>query len=228
MADWQARIKRMNPDVAVILGMDVCVSCCYPARHLMSGEYSSFRRGFCLAHRNPDGFYFFNMPYMPAETQTEVYSRSLVPSRLETKARRFAVSYHDVNWSGKRRTMQLPAPTCNPISLVTRAAAGRFDTIARVVVGFDSETADFPSAVTLNGVAATGPHERLGDASRCGELAKSAACWRFPASAIRDGENTIAFVAVPGSKAKMVWCEIELPEPTAKEILTTTTKGERQ
>ena len=96
------------------------------------------------------------------------------------------------------------------------------------MVGFDSESADFPSAVTLNGVAATGPHERLGDASRCGELAKSAASWSFPASAIRDGENTIAFVAVPGSKAKMVWCEIELPEPTAKEILTTTTKGERQ
>ena len=225
MVDWQARIKRMNPDVAVIPGMDVCVSCCYPARHLMSGEYSAFRRGFCLAHRNPDGFYFFNMPYMPAETQTEVYSRSLVPSRLETKARRFAVSYHDVNWSGKKSAMQLPAPISRPVSLVTRAVAGRFDSEARVVVGFDLESADFPSTVTLNGVAATGPHERLGDASCCGELAKSAASWSFPASAIRDGENTIAFVAVPGSKAKMVWCEIELPEPSARTILTTTTKG---
>ena len=218
LEDWKARIRRRNPSVTVLPGTDSCVSCCYPAQLLMSDEFAAFRRGWCVAHANPDGFYFFNMPYQVEAVKAEVYSRSLLPERLETLPRRFAVSFHDINYAGHVFERQLPASVGKEIILHTRAAPGRFDTVAHVVAGFDAADAAAPSSVTLNGAAPVGEPERMADASRCGPLAKAAFRWTFPVSALRKGENRMTFAAVPGGSAKMVWCDIELPAPETKGL----------
>ena len=190
---------------------------CMPAHDsfklMANGENMSVRRGWCAVHANPEGFYFFNVPYLDDAARHEIYSRSLQPARLERLSRRFVVSFHDIAAKGKCRPRQLPVTLDRPRTLVTRAARGKSDLFAYVVAGFSGAKPQLPS-VTLNGVAAIGEPERLANARPYGGgLAKSAVRWKFPASALKSGENEIGFSANPNGKAQVVWCEIALPEP---------------
>ncbi len=216
IADWQARIRRANPSVTVLPGTDIPFAC-MPAHDsfklMANGENMGVRRGWCAVHANPEGFYFFNVPYLDAAARNEIYSRSLQPARLERLSRRFVVSFHDIAAKGKCRPRQLPVTLDRPRTLVTRAVRGKSDLFAYVVVGFSGAKPRLPS-VTLNGVAAVGEPGRLANARPYGGgLAKSAVRWKFPASALKSGENEIGFSANPDGKAQVVWCEIALPEP---------------
>ncbi len=216
IADWQARIRRANPSVTVLPGTDIPFAC-MPAsesfKMVANGENMAVRRGWCAVHANPEGFYFFNVPYLDKAARNEIYSCSLQPERLETLPRRFPVTYHDIAAEGLCRPCQLPVTLNRPQTLVTRAARGKNDADAYVVAGFSSAKPLLPS-VTLNGVDAVGEPERLANAKPYGGgLAKSAVRWRFPASALQSGENEIGFSANSDGKAKVVWCEIALPPP---------------
>ena len=181
---------------------------------MANGENMGVRRGWCAVHANPEGFYFFNVPYLDDAARREIYSRSLQPERLERLSRRFIVSYHDIAAKGKCRPRQLPVTLDRPQTLVTRAARGKNDAFAYVVAGFSGANPRLPPSVTLNGVAAVGEPERLANARPYGGgLAKSAVRWMFPGCALKPGENEIGFSANPDGKAQIVWCEIALPEP---------------
>ena len=181
---------------------------------MANGENMGVRRGWCAVHANPEGFYFFNVPYLDDAARNEIYSRSLQPERLERLSRRFVVSFHDIAAKDKCRPRQLPVTLDRPQTLVTRAARGKGDAFAYVVAGFSGANPRLPPSVTLNGVAAAGEPERLSNARPYGGgLAKSAVRWKFPASALKSGENEIGFSANPDGKAQVVWCEIALPEP---------------
>ncbi len=141
-------------------------------------------------------------------TDTSLTMRSIRPL-----SRRFPVSYHDIAVEGLCRPCQLPVTLNRPQALVTCAARGKNDADAYVVAGFAGAKPRLPS-VTLNGITAVGGPERLANAKPYGGgLAKSAVRWKFPASALQSGENEIRFSADPDGKAKVVWCEIALPEP---------------
>ena len=131
------------------------------------------RRGWCVVHANPEGFYFFNVPYLDDAARHEIYSRSLQPERLERLSRRFIVSYHDIAAKGKCRPRQLPVTLDRPQTLVTRAARGKDDAFAYVVAGFSGANPRLPPSVTLNGVAAVGEPERLANARPYGIVRKS-------------------------------------------------------
>ena len=217
VADWQARIRRANPSVTVLPGTDIPFAC-MPANDsfklMANGENMPVRRGWCAVHANPEGFYFFNVPYLDAAARNEIYSRSLQPERLERLSRRFIVSYHDIAAKGKCRPRQLPVTLDRSRTLVTRAARGKNDAFAYVVAGFAGANPRLPPSVMLNGVAAVGEPERLSNARPYGGgLAKSAVRWMFPGCALKPGENEIGFSANPDGKAQIVWCEIALPEP---------------
>lgn len=217
IADWQARIRRANPSVTVLPGTDIPFAC-MPANDsfklMANGENMGVRRGWCAVHANPEGFYFFNVPYLDDAARREIYSRSLQPERLERLSRRFIVSYHDIAAKGKCRPRQLPVTLDRPQTLVTRAARGKNDAFAYVVAGFAGANPRLPPSVTLNGVAAVGEPERLSNARPYGGgLAKSAVRWMFPGCALKSGENEIGFSANTDGKAQVVWCEIALPEP---------------
>ena len=128
IADWQARIRRANPSVTVLPGTDIPFAC-MPANDsfklMANGENMPVRRGWCAVHANPEGFYFFNVPYLDDAARHEIYSRSLQPERLERLSRRFIVSYHDIAAKGKCRPRQLPVTLDRPQTLVTRAARGK-------------------------------------------------------------------------------------------------------
>ena len=213
IADWQARIRRANPSATVLPGTDIPIAC-MPAsdsyKLVADGENMGVRRGWCAVHANPEGFYFFNVPYLDEAACREIYSRSLRPERLERLERRFVVSFHDIAAPGKCRPRQLPVTLDRPRTLVTRAARGVNDAFAYVVAGF-SGADPLPPSVTLNGAAAVGEPERLANARPYGGgLAKSAVRWKFPASALASGENTIGFSETPDGKEQVVWCEIAL------------------
>ena len=98
------------------------------------------------------------------------------------------------------------------------AARSKPERTVEVVLGFD--VADIPEGmkVTLNGTDAVAT-ERQGDLGQyCGATrwmvrTLGAMRWRYPLSAFREGENSIAFKAVPDSKARVVWAEVALDDP---------------
>lgn len=219
VADWQARIRRVNPSVTLLPGTDIPIACMPVGdadKMMVDDGNMAARRGWCAANANPDGFYFFNVPYLDAAARCEMYTQSLQPDRLDTLPRRFIVSFHDIAAKGKCRARQIPVKLDRPRTLFTRAAPGAHDEFAYVIAGFDNAKAAPPASATLNGAASLGEPERLFNVRKYSPRSKCAYRWKFPAASLRKGENAIGFAAAPGGKTQVVWCEIALGAPGAE------------
>ena len=222
---WQMLIRKANPLVTVLPGMDICANCTpFAKRIVLDSVRAPLRRAWCRIQDNPDGFYFFNIPYLDKAARDEIYSQSLAANRLDGLERRYPMSYYDLaHRDAKLRPRQLPVALDAPRKLVLHAVPGRYDRAVFLVAAADIPDSGLERArVMLNGEMAETLAERPSRLDLYSNLAKDVWRWRFPSSAVRAGANEISISSPQGTKAQLVWCELAMPsqkEPLAADFM---------
>ena len=202
---WIDRLRAANAKVTVVPGF--CnMARAHPGAPLFPmDEDRAFLRGWAALYGDR-GLYVFNAFYHRDETKDWFLSGGLAPDRLAEGPRRFPVGWHDIRPKGCDAGVQLPRSLARGRTLRIRAAKVGAEDAVDVVLGFDGPT-DRPT-VTLNGVAAAKVRTVDRKALFLPPDVKATFAWRFPASALTNGVNSVGVSSVADSSAQIVWGEI--------------------
>ena len=220
LPEWRRRIAEANPKTAVVPGTDICISCDWRVKPYYMSQLPFFY-GWCALYGrdNPDGFYLFNLPHAK-ELGPDVCAGELSPAALARRWRRFPVTWHDNGFQSRNRNWrQLPRKFVSPLTLKVYAVKGAFDTVATAIVSFDAKNPPDAVALSLNGVPAAQPVERIREFGIYGRNAGSAFRAEFPIAALRDGENELTVAGGERTEAEVVWAEVSLGNERREIVL---------
>lgn len=206
-ADWVNRIKKANPNVAVLASVsDNAVV--YRGGVKMNTELLRGWGSNAFAGK-VDGLYLFNVAYLSYETQKGIYENGIFNSDCAKKSRRYAVTYHDCVKDEKDAGMQLPRPGKNARILTVKVGNPNAGKSVRAIISYNDES---PAPdVKLNGQASLKVEEIKNEVSRYGAPAKKVYSYTFPLDALLSGHNKLSIGAVE-TKALLVWAEIAVEQ----------------
>lgn len=213
-ASVEAELKTVNPKVRVIPGTDMFASC-LPGKSAHHDAASLKGWVSLMQAQGAEDFYFFNTQYLPGAVRQAVCAGE-VTKRGSAGPRRYVAGYHEQTAKGFPDEAQLPLPLANSAKVYVPVARGaRAGRTLDVVLAADDPGWAAPE-VSLNGdkplkVSVDARLKRFGGVGWGNHLLpKQAYRFSFPAQSLKEGKNEVCLSASAGSKANLVWCEIEL------------------
>ena len=210
LEEWTKAVEKVAPDVLVLPGTSQCMRSSSSYGTIDSELEYFYSWADMMYSKGAKGLYLFNVEYLPKEKRDVLYGGGLEPHNVENSRRRFPVTFHDSTSQRDMADVQLPRPLSENTTLHLPLADVRKDSKITLVLGFGNDASEVPPlTVTLNGVGTTGVSPcgnpaLFGGASVC----KSAIELSLPSYAARDGMNYVRLLAVKGTTATLVWCEI--------------------
>lgn len=221
MPAWVARLKKANPNVAVLAS--ACDNVCAGPGAPVMGAPAEVWRGWAHNARaeGADGVYFFNVAYKSNDLQREIYDIGFAAERIANAPRRYVSTYHDCT---RTRDDEKETRELNGAQLPENLKSGAQITVNVGGVAQRGDMVDVTIIVNrnqpcpevkLNGVkpSAVAMEDKQITYARYGLRDKTKATdWRawklpFPNTALKKGHNV---VSIGKAACTLMWTEISV------------------
>ena len=209
--EWRDRMKAIRPDLVLLPGCDHKLGRNgRDAETMTAALYRGWADG--LYAQGAEGLYLFNLPYNPKRVRDAVYGEGLAPETVARGARRCPATRHDVMPKGGIEQATLPLDLkCDRLVPLTLGTVPK--RTGEVYLVFDRDDAALKDlTVLLNGEAPCRPPREVPVKDVAWTGGKRALAFAFDPVAFVPRVNGVLIDALPGSAAKVVWCEIRISE----------------